>query len=47
MPTHVAPFIEVFSDFDGTIALKDTGCILIDAGFGADNRKAVDDKIIS
>ncbi|KAF9380493.1 hypothetical protein CPC16_010298 [Podila verticillata] len=27
--------------------LKDTGCILIDDGFGADNRKAVDDKIIS
>ncbi|KFH67065.1 hypothetical protein MVEG_07588 [Podila verticillata NRRL 6337] len=46
MPSHVAPFIEAFSDFAGTIALKDTGCILIDAGFGADNRKAVEDKII-
>ncbi|KAG0030294.1 hypothetical protein BGZ81_002831 [Podila clonocystis] len=32
----------VFSDFDDTISPKDTSCILIDAGFGADNRKALD-----
>ncbi|KAG0082156.1 hypothetical protein BGZ92_011885 [Podila epicladia] len=40
MPTHITPFIEVCSDFDVTIPLEDIGCILIDAGFGADNRDA-------
>ncbi|KAG0024915.1 hypothetical protein BGZ82_010330 [Podila clonocystis] len=47
MTTHITSFIEVFSDFDGTISLEDTGCILIDAGFGADNRRALDAKILS
>jgi len=46
MPTHVTPFIEVFSDFDGTISLEDTGCILIDSGFGTENRQAMDMQIL-
>ncbi|KAF9168198.1 hypothetical protein DFQ26_000765 [Actinomortierella ambigua] len=40
------PAVEVYSDFDGTISLKDTGNILIDACLGYENRKALDDKIL-
>ncbi|KAF9287359.1 hypothetical protein BGZ74_001089 [Mortierella antarctica] len=46
MPAHVAPSIEVFSDFDGTISMEDTGCIIIDTGFGTENRKAMDLQIL-
>ncbi|KAF9969131.1 hypothetical protein BGZ73_008646 [Actinomortierella ambigua] len=41
------PSVQVFSDFDGTICLKDTGCILIDSGMGYENRKALDAKVLS
>ncbi|KAG0240006.1 hypothetical protein BGW41_007267 [Actinomortierella wolfii] len=41
------PAVQVFSDFDGTICLKDTGCILIDSGMGYANRKALDAKVLS
>ncbi|KAG0335619.1 hypothetical protein BG004_008382 [Podila humilis] len=47
MSAHVTPIIEVFSDFDGTISIEDTGCILIDSGFGYDARKAIDHKILN
>ncbi|KAF9924547.1 hypothetical protein FBU30_005519 [Linnemannia zychae] len=40
------PRIEVFSDFDGTICLADTGCILIDIGIGYETRKKMDAKIL-
>ncbi|KAG0373122.1 hypothetical protein BGX24_012114 [Mortierella sp. AD032] len=40
------PRIEVFSDFDGTISLVDTGCILIDSGMGYENRKKMDGQIL-
>ncbi|KAG0294378.1 hypothetical protein BGZ96_001290 [Linnemannia gamsii] len=40
------PRIEVFSDFDGTISMADTGCILIDSGLGTENRKKMDAKIL-
>ncbi|KAG0082155.1 hypothetical protein BGZ93_002070 [Podila epicladia] len=46
MPAHVAPSIEVFSDFDGTISMEDTGCIIIDTGFGTENRQAMDLQIL-
>ncbi|KAG0207358.1 hypothetical protein BGX28_001366 [Mortierella sp. GBA30] len=39
--------IEVFSDFDGTISLEDTGCILIDSGIGYATRKAMDAQIMN
>ncbi|KAI8906866.1 HAD-like domain-containing protein [Gorgonomyces haynaldii] len=38
--------IVIFSDFDGTIALKDTGTIIIDACMGYDRRKALDMDIL-
>jgi len=41
------PRIEVFSDFDGTISLEDTGCILIDTGVGTEKRKAMDVLILN
>ncbi|KAH7045768.1 HAD-like domain-containing protein [Linnemannia elongata] len=40
------PRIEVFSDFDGTISMADTGCILIDSGMGYENRKKMDGMIL-
>ncbi|KAF9431513.1 hypothetical protein BGZ76_000207 [Entomortierella beljakovae] len=40
------PQIEVFSDFDGTISLRDTGCVLIDTGIGEAVRKEMDQKIL-
>ncbi|KAF9168199.1 hypothetical protein DFQ26_000766 [Actinomortierella ambigua] len=39
--------VQVFSDFDGTICLKDTGCILIDSGMGYENRKILDAKVLA
>ncbi|KAF9193026.1 hypothetical protein BGZ51_004259 [Haplosporangium sp. Z 767] len=41
------PRIEVFSDFDGTISLEDTGCVLIDTGMGTLKRKEMDKKILN
>ncbi|KAF9962900.1 hypothetical protein BGZ65_007294 [Modicella reniformis] len=41
------PRIEVFSDFDGTISLEDTGCILIDTGIGKAKREAMDVQIMA
>ncbi|KAG0041822.1 hypothetical protein BGZ83_001270 [Gryganskiella cystojenkinii] len=43
----MSPSIHVFSDFDGTICLEDTGCILIDAGIGAEKRIEMDVKILN
>lgn len=40
------PRIEVFSDFDGTISMADTGCILIDSGMGYENRRKMDGMIL-
>ncbi|KAF9352121.1 hypothetical protein BGX26_010011 [Mortierella sp. AD094] len=40
------PHIEVFSDFDGTISMEDTGCVLIDTGIGIDKRKEMDKQIM-
>ncbi|KAF9911079.1 hypothetical protein BX616_010678 [Lobosporangium transversale] len=41
------PRIEVFSDFDGTISMEDTGCILIDSGIGEETRKAMDVQVLN
>ncbi|KAF8926280.1 HAD-like domain-containing protein [Dissophora ornata] len=41
------PRIEVFSDFDGTISMEDTGCILIDSGIGEAKRKEMDVLILN
>ncbi|KAG0221587.1 HAD-like domain-containing protein [Mortierella sp. GBAus27b] len=41
------PRIEVFSDFDGTISMEDTGCVLIDTGVGEAKRKEMDVKILN
>ncbi|KAF9204994.1 hypothetical protein BGZ49_004601 [Haplosporangium sp. Z 27] len=41
------PHIEVFSDFDGTISMEDTGCILIDTGIGEKTRKDMDRQIMN
>ena len=41
------PRIEVFSDFDGTISIEDTGCILIDSGIGEEKRKEMDVLILN
>ncbi|KAI1316761.1 hypothetical protein EDD11_009499 [Mortierella claussenii] len=41
------PRIEVFSDFDGTISIEDTGCILIDSGIGEETRKAMDVQVLN
>jgi 2-hydroxy-3-keto-5-methylthiopentenyl-1-phosphate phosphatase len=39
--------ILVFSDFDGTITLQDTGSVLIDEFFSQDKRKAIDEKVFN
>ncbi|KAF9111813.1 hypothetical protein BGX27_004391 [Mortierella sp. AM989] len=41
------PHIEVFSDFDGTISMEDTGCVLIDTGIGGDVRRKMDQEILN
>ena len=43
----MSPSIQVFSDFDGTICLEDTGCILIDSGMGTEKREEMDVKILN
>lgn len=43
----MSPRIQVFSDFDGTISLEDTGCVLIDSGMGTANRKEMYKKILN
>ncbi|KAJ3127499.1 hypothetical protein HK098_006277 [Nowakowskiella sp. JEL0407] len=36
------PAVLIFSDFDGTITLRDTGTVLIDSSLGYENRRALD-----
>eukprot|EP00842_Homolaphlyctis_polyrhiza_P001572 jgi/Hompol1/2415/HPOL_006019-RA len=40
------PAVLVFSDFDGTIATKDTGTVIIDKFMGQATRKALDKQIL-
>ncbi|KAI8827070.1 HAD-like domain-containing protein [Fimicolochytrium jonesii] len=37
----------VFSDFDGTICVRDTGTVIIDTGMGYDARRALDLQILN
>jgi 2,3-diketo-5-methylthio-1-phosphopentane phosphatase len=39
--------LKIFSDFDGTISLIDTGDLIVDSCIGQEARRAIDDQIVS